>query len=65
MEKYVNMADIISAQELGEAETTALIELLFFAYRDFVSDPDAILEAVRLRPRPSPGASISLGETPA
>lgn len=44
MEKYVNMADIISAQELGEAETTALIELLFFAYRDFVSDPDAILE---------------------
>ena len=44
MKKYVNMADIISAQELGEAETTALIELLFFAYRDFVSDPDAILE---------------------
>jgi DNA-binding MarR family transcriptional regulator len=44
MEKYVNMTDIISAQELGEAETTALIELLFFAYRDFVSDPDAILE---------------------
>ena len=43
MEKYVNMADIISAQELGEAETVALIELLFFAYRDFVSDPDAIL----------------------
>ena len=44
MEKYVNMADIISAQELGETETVALIELLFFAYRDFVSDPDAILE---------------------
>ena len=43
MEKYVNMADIISAQELGEAETVALIELLFFAYRDFVSDPDEIL----------------------
>ena len=47
-EKYVNMADIISAQELGgeglsEPDTVALIELLFFAYRDFVSDPDEIL----------------------
>jgi DNA-binding MarR family transcriptional regulator len=47
-EKYVNMADIISAQDLsaaglGEQDTVALIELLFFAYRDFVSDPDAIL----------------------
>jgi DNA-binding MarR family transcriptional regulator len=49
------MADIISAQQLGdglkdkdnaigEQETVALIELLFFAYRDFVSDPDEILE---------------------
>ena len=41
------MADIISAQELGDAlgeqDTVALIELLFFAYRDFVSDPDEIL----------------------
>jgi DNA-binding MarR family transcriptional regulator len=47
-EKYVNMADIISAQDfsgggLSEQETVALIELLFFAYRDFVSDPDEIL----------------------
>jgi DNA-binding MarR family transcriptional regulator len=51
-EKYVNMADIISAQELSadspdqrlsEYEIVALIELLFFAYRDFVSDPDEIL----------------------
>ena len=47
-EKYVNMADIISAQDfsgnrLNEQETIALIELLFFAYRDFVSDPDEIL----------------------
>ncbi len=47
-EKYVNMADIISAQDLGgaalaEQDTVALIELLFFAYRDFVSDPDEIL----------------------
>ena len=42
------MTDIISAQELSELElneqdTVALIELLFFAYRDFVSDPDEIL----------------------
>jgi hypothetical protein len=28
---------------LSEQETVALIELLFFAYRDFVSDPDEIL----------------------
>jgi DNA-binding MarR family transcriptional regulator len=46
--KYVNMTDIISAQELNddgpsEQDTIALIELLFFAYRDFVSDPDEIL----------------------
>ena len=54
--KYVNMADVISAQETGpeprrqpegetlsEQETVALIELMFFAYRDFVSDPDEIL----------------------
>ena len=42
------MADIISAQDfsernLNEQDTVALIELLFFAYRDFVSDPDEIL----------------------
>ena len=37
------MADIISAQELGDGETVALIELLFFAYRDFTTRPDAIL----------------------
>jgi DNA-binding MarR family transcriptional regulator len=42
------MTDIISAQfsgaeDLSEQETMALIELLFFAYRDFVSDPDEIL----------------------
>lgn len=45
-EKYVNMADIISAQDLGEDDALALIELLFFAYRDFVSDPDEILEEI-------------------
>lgn len=29
--------------ELAEQDVVALIELLFFAYRDFVSDPDEIL----------------------
>ena len=29
---------------LSEQETVALIELMFFAYRDFVSDPDEILD---------------------
>ena len=42
-EKYVNMADVISSPDLGDRDTLALIELLFFAYRDFVSDPDEIL----------------------
>ena len=38
------MADINFDEKLGEGETVVLIELLFFAYRDFVSDPDALLE---------------------
>jgi DNA-binding MarR family transcriptional regulator len=38
------MADINVDDTSGENETVALIELLFFAYRDFVSDPDAVLE---------------------
>ena len=38
------MADIKFDEKLGDLETVALIELLFFAYRDFVSDPDALLE---------------------
>ncbi len=38
------MADINSGNALSDDETVALIELLFFAYRDFVSDPDALLE---------------------
>jgi DNA-binding MarR family transcriptional regulator len=56
---YVNMADIKTSNADEERENTPLsadalaekeaivqaIELLFFAYRDFVSDPDAILEA--------------------
>jgi DNA-binding MarR family transcriptional regulator len=38
------MADINFDEKLGDEETVALIEFLFFAYRDFVSDPDALLE---------------------
>jgi DNA-binding MarR family transcriptional regulator len=54
--KYVNMADInltsladrVSATEGGVAGRAGepiwdIIELLFFAYRDFVSDPDDVL----------------------
>jgi DNA-binding MarR family transcriptional regulator len=43
-EKYVNMADIKFAPDPGDEETVAMIELLFFAYRDFVSDPDELLK---------------------
>ncbi len=51
--KYVNMADINQslAARPRPVETddsvVDLIELLFFAYRDFISDPDAILEKSR------------------
>jgi DNA-binding MarR family transcriptional regulator len=38
------MTDINFDEKLGEDETVALIELMFFAYRDFVSDPDTVLE---------------------
>jgi DNA-binding MarR family transcriptional regulator len=38
------MADINIKPDMSEAEAVALVELLFFAYRDFVSDPDHILE---------------------
>ncbi len=38
------MADIIFERDVGDEEIVSLIELLFFAYRDFTSDPDAILE---------------------
>jgi DNA-binding MarR family transcriptional regulator len=44
MQKYVNKADVISGAALNDDETLTLIELLFFAYRDFVSDPDEILK---------------------
>lgn len=55
MQKYVNMADIISeavpgadrrsgkVERLAGTPDIALIELLFFAYRDFIADPDALL----------------------
>jgi DNA-binding MarR family transcriptional regulator len=33
----------MGAETVHEAEVMELIELLFFAYRDFISDPDAIL----------------------
>lgn len=53
--KYVNMADINVSPAAGTGEpdkggapareiTFELIELFFFAYRDFVSDPDHVLE---------------------
>jgi DNA-binding MarR family transcriptional regulator len=43
------MADVISRQadRLKDDDIVALIELLFFAYRDFVSDPDQILAEYR------------------
>jgi DNA-binding MarR family transcriptional regulator len=40
------MADIISAPDLDDEDAVALVELLFFAYRDFVADPDGILEGL-------------------
>jgi DNA-binding MarR family transcriptional regulator len=35
--------DSAAAQELSRAQILELVELLFFAYRDFISDPDEIL----------------------
>ena len=40
------MADINLTRDLSEQEAVALIELLFFAYRDFVADPDHVLEGL-------------------
>jgi DNA-binding MarR family transcriptional regulator len=37
------MGDDPDESVLSEQDTVALIELMFFAYRDFVSDPDEIL----------------------
>lgn len=40
-----NLANVDTATGEGEeAQLIAFIELLFFAYRDFISDPDEILE---------------------
>ena len=38
------MADINFEPHLTDGNAVALVELLFFAYRDFVADPDHILE---------------------
>jgi DNA-binding MarR family transcriptional regulator len=40
------MTDINTKMGMSETEAVALVELLFFAYRDFVSDPDHILEGL-------------------
>jgi DNA-binding MarR family transcriptional regulator len=40
------MADIISNPALADEDAVALVELMFFAYRDFVADPDGILEGL-------------------
>ena len=40
------MTDIKLNDDLAETEAVALVELLFFAYRDFVADPDHILEGL-------------------
>ncbi len=40
------MADINLNHGLDETESVALVELLFFAYRDFVADPDQVLEGL-------------------
>jgi DNA-binding MarR family transcriptional regulator len=40
------MTDINLNRGLDEAEAVALVELLFFAYRDFVADPDQVLDGL-------------------
>ena len=40
------MTDINLKKPIGDTEAVALVELLFFAYRDFVSDPDHMLEGL-------------------
>ena len=43
-QKYVNMTDINARQDfVSEEDLVQLVELLFFAYRDFIADPDQIL----------------------
>ncbi len=40
------MTDIISHRNMDDTEAMALVELLFFAYRDFVADADGVLESL-------------------
>jgi DNA-binding MarR family transcriptional regulator len=40
------MTDIISRRPIDDTEAIALVELLFFAYRDFVADADGLLESL-------------------
>ena len=40
------MTDINFIHEMDETEAVTLVELLFFAYRDFVADPDHVLEGL-------------------
>ena len=40
------MTDINLKKTMSETEALALVELLFFAYRDFVADPDHMLEGL-------------------
>lgn len=46
-ERATDESDVVSDRMSGGGEIDfEIIELLFFAYRDFVSDPDAILEKI-------------------
>lgn len=45
--KYVNMVDVNTRRPpLPDEQLVELVELLFFAYRDFTADPDTILSAL-------------------
>ena len=45
--EHNDSAAVVKDRMTGDGEIDfEIIELLFFAYRDFVSDPDAILEKI-------------------
>ena len=47
--KYVNMTDVkmhSGFRDFEEEELRQIIEMLFFAYRDFTKEPDKMLEAI-------------------
>jgi len=49
--KYVNMTDVkmhSGFRDFEEEELRQIIEMLFFAYRDFTKEPDKMLEAIGL-----------------